>query len=227
VNHNVQGNPDLDAENSHNVNLSLQYNRETSKSFVGTEINFFYNSINDIITLAQAEGDLYTYINVDKYITQGTQLVINYRLYPWFNIKTGGGITGRYNSLSEDDGTDKKFQYTPDAVLTTTYRWLKTDMDFTLNYKFTGRMPQFFVNESGQVSEGYISAYHTMDFTLQKSFFRNRLTIGAGVKNILNNTTVAAVGSDGGVHTGGGGGGYPVGWGRTFFIQAAVNLNKF
>jgi outer membrane receptor for ferrienterochelin and colicins len=178
------------------------------------------------MTLAQAAGDLYTYINVDKYITRGAQLVINYRFYPWLSFRTGGGITGRYNSLSEAEGFTDEFYYSPDVVATTTYRWLKAEMDFTLDYKFTGRMPQFFVDENGQVSEGYISAYNTMDFTMQKSFLKNRLTLGAGVKNIFDNTTIPAAGGTGGVHAGGDGN-YPVGWGRTFFIQAAVNFNKF
>lgn len=226
VNHNVRGNPDLESENSHNVNFSFQYNRETSKSFVGTEINLFYNNINNIITLAQAGGDLYTYINVDKYITQGVQLVVNYRFYPWLSLRTGAGVTGRYNSLSDAEALDNKFHYSPDAVVTSTYRWLKQEMDFTLDYKFTGKMPQFFVDENGQLNEGYVSAYNTMDFTMQKSFLKNLLTVGAGIKNIFDNTTIPAAGGSGGVHTGGSGD-YPVGWGRTFFVQAAVNLNKF
>jgi outer membrane receptor for ferrienterochelin and colicins len=226
VNHNVQGNPDLKSENSHNVNLSFQYNRETSKTFIGTELNFFYNNINNIITLAQAAGDLYTYINVDKYITQGAQLVVNYRLYPWLNVRSGGGITGRYNSLSDATGPAKKFYYSPDAVVTTTYHYQKALMDFTLDYKFTGKMPQIFTDSKGNISEGYISAYNTMDFTMQKSLLKDRLTIGAGVKNIFNNTTIPAVGGSAGVHTSGGGD-YPVGWGRTVFVQAAVNFNKF
>jgi outer membrane receptor for ferrienterochelin and colicins len=226
VNHNVQGNPDLESENSHNVNLSFQYNRETSKTFISTELNFFYNDINNIITLAQASGDLYTYINVDKYITQGAQLVVNYRLYPWLNIRSGGGVTGRYNSLSDEAINTKKFYYSPDAVLTTTFDWDRIGMDFTLDYKYTGKMPQFYTDGEGNVSEGYVSQYNTMDFTMQKSLFKDRLTLGTGVKNIFNNTTIPAVGGTGGVHSGGGGD-YPVGWGRTFFLQAAVNINKF
>lgn len=225
VNHNVQGNPDLDAENSHNVNFSFQYSRETTKSFVGTEINLFYNNINDVITLAQSTGTLYTYINVDKYITQGAQLVINYRYYPWLSVRTGGGITGRYNSLGADEGRQKKFYYSPDAVVTTSYKLLKYNMDFTLDYKFTGKMPQFYIIGE-QVIEGYISAYNTMDFAVQKTIFQNKMTLGAGVKNIFNNTTIPAVGGSGGVHTSGQGN-YPVGWGRTFFIQASINFNKF
>jgi len=226
VNHNVQGNPDLESENSYNLNASFQYNRETPKSFVGCELNVFYNDINNVITLAQAEGDLYTYINVDESKTQGAQAVINYRLYPWWSFRTGAGITGRYNSLADEQGAIDKFYYSPDAVITSTYRWIKTSMDFTLDYKYTGKMPQFFIDENGQVNEGYINAYNIMDFTMQKPFFKNKLTIGAGVKNIFNTTTIPATGGSSGVHTGGSGD-YPVGWGRTFFIQAAVNFNKF
>jgi len=176
--------------------------------------------------LAQATGNLYTYINVDKYITQGVQVAVNYRLYPWLNLRTGAGVTGRYNSLSEDIGSAKGFYYSPDAVATANYKWLKTDLDFTLDYKFTGKMPQFYVDAEGNAAEGYVSQFNTMDFTLQRSFFKNRLTVGAGVKNIFNNTTIPAVGGTGGVHTGGGGD-YPIGWGRTVFLQAAVNFNQF
>ncbi len=192
----------------------------------GAELNFFYNNINHIITLAQAGGDLYTYINVDKYITQGGQLVLNYRFYPWLSARSGAGWTGRYNSLSGETAGTKIFYYSPDAVLTTTYSWIRIDMDFTLDYKYTGRMPQFFTDGNGNVVEGYVSSYNSMDFTMQKSFLQKRLTLGAGVKNIFNNTTVPAVGGSGGVHTGGSGD-YPVGWGRTVFVQAAVNFNKF
>jgi outer membrane receptor for ferrienterochelin and colicins len=225
VSHNVQGNPDLEAENSHNVNLSFQYNRETSKSFIGTEINFFYNNINNIITLAQVDGLLYRYINVDKYITQGAQLVISYKFYPWLGFRIGAGITGRYNSLS-DQTIHNSFFYSPDAVVTTSYHWIGEDMDFTLDYKFTGKVSQFVENDEGNVVEGYVGSYNTMDFTVQKSFLRNRLTVGAGVKNIFNTTTVPAVGGTGEPH-GTSGGDMAIGYGRTYFIQAAVNLNKF
>jgi outer membrane receptor for ferrienterochelin and colicins len=226
VNHNVQGNPDLKAEDSHNLNLSFQYNRETNKSFIGMEMNFFYNNINNIITLSQAAGTLYTYINVDKYITQGSQLVLNTRLYPWLNIRSGAGITGRYNSLSDESANTKKFYYSPDATITTTYHLQKASMDITLDYKYTGKMPQFYTDDNGNVAEGYVSAYNTMDFTMQKSFLKDRLTIGAGLKNIFDVKTIPAVGGTDGVHSGGGGD-FPVGWGRTVFVQAALNFNKF
>jgi outer membrane receptor for ferrienterochelin and colicins len=226
VNHNVQGNPDLESENSHNVNFSFQYFRETLKSYISAEINLFYNNINNSIDLAQASGDLYTYINVTKKITQGAQAIVNYRLYPWLNFRTGAGVTGKHNSLDVEQGATKDFYYSPDAMANVTYKWMKPEIDFALNYKFTGKMPQFYINEEGNPEEGYVSHFNTMDFSVQRSFFRNRLSVGAGVKNIFDNTDIPAVGGSSEAHTGGAGD-YPVGWGRTFFIQASVNINQF
>ncbi len=226
VNHNIQGNPDLESENSHNVNLSFHYSRETSKSFVGTELSLFYNNINNVITLVQVSGDLYSYVNIDKYITQGAQASISYRFYPQFSIRVGGGITGRYSSLSEDYTGKQETYYSPDAIVTAGYTWVQADLNFTLDYKFTGRMPFLYLDVAEEVREGYIQAYHSMDFTVQKTFLKNMLTVGAGVKNIFDVTAIPAVGSSGGIHTGGSGS-YPVGWGRTFFVQAAFNFNQF
>jgi outer membrane receptor for ferrienterochelin and colicins len=69
VNHNVQGNPDLQAEQSNNFNLVLQYGIENRKTAWSTELTGFYNVIDNGITLAQSTGTLYTYINVDKFKT--------------------------------------------------------------------------------------------------------------------------------------------------------------
>jgi outer membrane receptor for ferrienterochelin and colicins len=163
---------------------------------------------------------------VSKFITQGIQVVVNYRLYPWLNFRTGGGITGRYNSFDEEMGAQQDFYYSPDALASVSYKWLKTDLDFTLDYKYTGKMPQFYIDNEGRPMEGYVGAYNTMDFSMQRSFFKNSLTIGAGVKNIFDNTDIPAVGSGGGVHSGGSGA-YPVGYGRTVFLQASFNFNQY
>ena len=140
VNHNVQGNPDLKAEDSHNVNLSFQYNRETNKSFIGTGAELLSITTSTILSpLPRPQVTLYTYINVDKYITQGAQLVLNYRLYPWLNIRSGAGITGRYNSLSDESGSARKFYYSPDAVITTTYHLAKSIDGFYAGLQVYGK----------------------------------------------------------------------------------------
>ena len=108
VNHNVRGNEELEAEDSHNFNFVFSFNRESGKTFSGVELSLFYNNINNTITLAQVSGDLYTYINVDKYITQGLQFNYISAFTRILRLTAGLGITGRYNSLAEQaEGINK------------------------------------------------------------------------------------------------------------------------
>lgn len=231
VNHNIQGNEDLTAENSYNANVNFTYSRETSSSFVGADINLFYNHINNSITFGVVEDDLYTYVNLDKYITQGAQFTANHRLYPQLNTRFGAGITGIYNSISEETDELKKFYYSPNLVASMGYRWMKYDVEFNADYKFTGRLPRVELTSSQELVEGYIESYHMLDVNVGKTFFREVLGLSAGVKNLLDVTTIpsstgASAGSNGTAHSGGGSGSVPIGWGRTFFIRATINFRK-
>ncbi len=225
VNHNIRGNENLEAENSHNVNASFSYFREMDIHYIGFEAKLFYNNINNIITLAQIDQTLYTYVNVDKYITQGAELEIKYKLYPNFDVRVGLVETGRYNSYSGEDGNANKFYYTTDVITNLHYRFIRWNTDISLFYKYSGKLPQFFVDANGDIVEGYIDQYNTMDISIQKHFLGNKLLLGGGVKNIFDVTDVSATALAGGVHSGGGSG-YLVGWGRTFFLKLTVNLMK-
>ena len=225
VNHNVRGNENLESENSHNVNASLSYFREKDIHYIGFEAKIFYNNINNIITLAQITNDLYTYVNVDKYITQGFELETKYKFYPNLEARLGLVETGRYNTISEENDNVKKFSYTTDVVTNLQYRVIRWNADISVFYKFSGRLPQFYV-VADELQEGYIDAYNTMDITVQKFFFSNRFVIGAGVKNLFNVQDVSASTIGGGAHSGGSASGYSVGWGRTYFVKFTLNLMK-
>lgn len=227
INHNIQGNPDLKAERSHNLNAVLQYGIEKKKSAWTAEGTFFYNIIDNIITLARTGSDLYTYINVDRYKTIGVQANASFSYYPWLKIETGLAETGRMNMFNEGEEVlvPEKFYYTTDVNASVSYKFVKPDLMFSVIYKYTGKMPQFFMDD-GVVYEGYIEPYNMMDATVMKGFWENRIKISAGVKNIFNVKSVPAVGGTGGAHGGGGGESLAVGWGRTVFAKLAVNFNR-
>jgi outer membrane receptor for ferrienterochelin and colicins len=226
INHNIRGNENLEAETSQNVNASFSYFREIGFHYVGFEAKLFYNNINNIITLAQVTETLYTYINVDKYITQGGELEMKYKFYPNWEVRLGVVETGRYNSYSEDTSGISKFYYTPDFIANLHYKVIRWNADVSVFYKYSGRMPQFFVSADGSVVEGYIDQFNTMDISIQKAFFGNKLVLGGGVKNIFDVTDVAASGQTGGAHTGGGSA-YSIGWGRSYFLKLSYNFMKF
>ncbi len=227
VNHNIQGNENLKAENSHNVLLSLGYNNEEGRANFGINTDLFYNTINNIITIAQVKGDLYSYINIDNYTSQGIQAELFYDLYPEFKWKVGVAYTGRKNVLEGESPGLKKFLYSTDISSSGTYRFRKIQTDLSVFYKYTGRLPQYYQVAEGQFKEGYVEDYHNMDITLKKGLLKNSLQVTAGVKNIFNVTTLysSGGGSLGSVH--GGNGSSLVGYGRTYFIGLSYSFNKF
>jgi outer membrane receptor for ferrienterochelin and colicins len=226
VNHNIRGNEDLESENSFNANVNFSYQRETNSSYVSAELNLFYNYINNLITLALVGGDLYTYVNLDRKITQGAQLTCNYRLYPQLNTRLGVGVTGIYNLLSDEVQDNKQFSYNPNIVASASYRWMKYDIEFNMDYKYTGKLPQLEIDDEQQVVEGYVASYHMMDVNVGKTFFRNMLGISTGVKNLFDITTIPSTGGSTGTAHSGGSGSVPVGWGRTFFVKATFNFKE-
>ncbi len=227
VNHNIQGNPDLKAENSHNVVLALSYLNEKGKASFGMDIDAFFNSIENIITIAQVDGDLYSYINVDNYTSQGLQAELFYNLYPHFKWKVGVVETGRKNVIEGEQQNLKEFFYSTDVNTSVTYSFQKIKTDLSVFYKYTGKLPQYFQSVEGDLQEGYIEAYNTMDITVNKRLFKGDLKVSAGVKNLFDVKTLNATGGAvaGSVH--GGSGSTLVGYGRSYFAGITWMFNKF
>jgi outer membrane receptor for ferrienterochelin and colicins len=224
VNHDIVGNPDLKAETSFNYNLDLAYSSENKTNAWSANLSAFYNDIDNNITLAQS-GNIYTYYNLAKFRTLGVQLGGAFRLYPWLTLEAGFSETGRYSSLEVIETDPTRFYYSPDVNTNIIYRIVKPGLTFSVFYKYTGKMPQVFVDSKGTMTEGYIGAFNMMDLTATKSFLENDIVLSAGVKNLFNVTTIPAVGGSGGVH-GGGGGDLSTSWGRTFFVKLSLSFNK-
>ena len=226
VNHNIQGNDDLKAEDSHNFVFDMGYSRETGKAAYGINLDLFYNSINNIITIAQISNTLYSYINIDNYTSQGIQADLFYNLYPHFKWKIGFVETGRKNTVESESADQKEFFYSTDVNTSVTYSIRRWDTDASIFYKYNGKLPQYFLNPEGELEEGYIESYNTMDITLNKHFFNRTLSLSAGVKNLFDVKTVNATGAaTGGVHSGSSGS--LIGYGRSFFVGLSWGLRKF
>lgn len=73
VNHNVLGNPNLEAETSNNYLVSFSAANQVGAFNFSADVSLFYNDINNIISLALVEPvtQLYTYVNIDRYKTTG------------------------------------------------------------------------------------------------------------------------------------------------------------
>jgi len=225
VNHDIQGNDQLDAEDSYNVNLSYDFNRESNKVLYGFEFDLFYNKINNLITIAKVNKTEYTYINVDYSVSQGFQTGLKYSLYPNLTWNVGVVLTGRKNDLEDDAYEAKEFFYTTDVSSSLTYSIIKFSLDFSVFYKYTGQTPQYELDLDDNLVEGYVPAYNSMDISVIKNLLNRRLQVSVSVKNLFNNTILPPVGgSSGEIHSGGDN---PIAWGRTVFLRAAYTFKKF
>jgi len=230
INHNILGNENLEAETSLNINLSANYSSKSAAMYNwGIELNLFYNDIFNKIELAQinAAENYYTYINVDEFITQGYEFSFNNRIYPWLQLKLGVATTGR--KLNDTASTyQESFIYSTDFTAQGTFFWKKPDLNFAVFYKYNGAYPQTYVSGVDEVPEQVVmSAFNSLDINVSRWFWKRRVNVQVGGKNLFNNTNISTSGTgSGGVHSGGGGGSVPVNWGRTFFVHLIFNFTK-
>jgi len=226
INHSITGNPDLKAETSNNFNLGFQFLKEYTSSAFNIDLAGFYNAMKNIITLAQAEGIRYTYINLDDYRTTGGQISATASFYPSLKIQAGLSETG-VNIITGEKSVTGGFVFSTDITASASWRFQKPELTLALQYKYTGKKPISSLQDSTEVE--YIGAYNNLDFTATKGFWKNRIRLSGGVKNIFNVMVVDATGVSGGVHGGGGvtGGSMPVGYGRSWFLRLSINFNKY
>jgi outer membrane receptor for ferrienterochelin and colicins len=227
VNHSLHGNPNLEAEYSHNINLNTSYNRETSVAFLNTDLGLFYNYVNNMIWLFQVGDDItsYTYGNVSKFISQGIEANGTVNFYPKLTLKGGISYIGRKFPDNTSEVADDKFQYSTGINAMVTYNFSKYNVSLTGSYKYTGKYP--LLTPDGTFDNEYIAGYSMLDIILMKSFSQNRYSISVGGKNLLDVKDVQSSMVNGGAHAGGGDGASRVAWGRTAFVKFSYNFKKF
>ncbi|MCX6271183.1 MAG: TonB-dependent receptor [Bacteroidetes bacterium] len=227
INHNVHGNPDLEAEYSDHYDINLNYTHEMGKYTLCYELGVFRNNVDNAIELARAGNGLeYNYFNIGMISTQGFQFSTAFNAYPGLNIKLGMSETGIRYKLKNGTASLGKFSYSPDVSGEINYKYTKHDISLSLYYKYTGSTPEFRFDDNA-ISSGMMAEYNTMDITASKGFLGNRLKLTAGLKNLFDNTTIAFTGDSGGAHGSGSNGTSDIGWGRTFFIRLAYTFNKY
>ncbi len=225
INHDIHGNELLKPEHSLNANLAVNYVYQLSSGLLELEGKFFYNRINDIITLKEIGPNVYNYTNIDRFETRGFITTLSWQYKTALRIKTGIGTTGQANQSTELVGVSGKFRSTVDLNGEISWNLSKPQLTFTANYKYNGHQPYLY-EENSLLKEGYTDPYNLMDLIILKRWFNDRLETSAGVKNLFNVRQVKSVGSDpGAVHTSAANQ-TNIAWGRTAFVQLVWNLTK-
>jgi outer membrane receptor for ferrienterochelin and colicins len=222
INHNISGNAGLRPERSDNYNLNVKYTFRRSAGELSPELSFFYNDINDLISLAIVSGTQYAYINVGSFKSHGSALNISYTCRG-ISFSGGASLTARYNDLSNEFSSVDRYSYTPEARGSVQYKIKRLNTAINCFYKYSGRLPGFALG-AGEPVNTYINAFSMLDLNVSQPFLKSRLLVSAGAKNLLgvNNVNASLAG---GVHSAGTGS-TPVAMGRTYFIKLQYAFEK-
>ena len=225
VNHNIYGNPDLKAENSHHLLFSSSYTKKNEQSVIQLKGAFTYNNINNIITLALTNSSqlFYTYINIDNYQTAVGSFEAVYQ-YQSLNFNSGFSLASLYNPLSNDDKNIQKFSYSHEWNCLVGYEWKKINLQATIRLKTTGTTLGYALNDSSTIYQTQIDSYTLLEAGITKSFWNKRISLAIAGKNLLN---VVNINSNviGGIHSENNGL-IPTGNGRFASVKLAIKFFK-
>jgi len=224
VNHNIQGNPDLLPEYSDNFFLDIHRQNNIGKTSLTIGVNGFYNDIRNMITLAQPDvsSSLYTYVNLGKFSTHGGSFYLN-GSYNGFTFNAGISYTGRYNIYS-DSGSFDKYIYSPDLNAGAGYMFEKMNLHAGVYFKYNGKLPGYRLEADNTITQFENDSYKFLDAIVRKGFLKNSLYVSAGLKNILNVTSIYSGGGSG-AHSGSGTE-LPVGTGRTAVFKLEYRFTR-
>jgi len=222
INHNIVGNPNLQAESSDNFTLSSVWQKNQHQKVYKVEASAFYNQIHNLITLALLSGTEYTYTNIGNYKTQGVNLNGELAI-KHLKFVLGGSYIGRYNILSETSDVET-FSYSPEIRSNVVYEFKKANLSVAVFYKYNGALNAFAIDEDDKVYQTTIQAYHMADLSVTKSFWQKRVGLTIGSKNLFDvkNITGSASGS---AHSSGTNS-LSVGMGRTYFLKLDILINS-
>lgn len=220
INHNIVGNPLLQAETSKNAQINISGTHKISKTKIKTDINIFHNFIDNKIdlVLSEIDSEQYSYFNIDKYKTKGISTIFDIN-YKKINAKFGISYTGRYNELKNDYNIEK-YQFTLDYNFSTSFN-IGNNTRFNIFYKNTGEMTSYLL-ENNSVREIVSDSYNLMDISLNQKIFEDKIIISFGAKNLFNITDISRnlIGS---AHSNTNNL-MSIGYGRSFFTELKLKL---
>lgn len=224
INHNIQPNPNLQAEVSDNVNVSAVYShRFKNKASIKIEPSIFYNDIRNMISLAlvDASTQLYNYVNIGQFNNAGANLSVGFNSKS-VSVQLGTSITAVKNIVGGAGIPD--YSTTQEYRANVSYTIPKTGTNLNLFYKYNGAVPGFAITDDNEIVATYIQAYSMADFSVSQSFLSKRITLIAGVRNLLDVGNINFNVPSSIAHSGGNGNGMAIGMGRTVFTSIRIHL---
>ncbi len=192
-NHNLLGNPKLQAETSDNIQFALNYENKSNKSTLVIEPSLFLNHIKNRIDFARLQSSIFVaqYINIGEFKSVGFNLDVEYRREK-FSTSFGYAYTSISNSVLNKNTNERYFdnsQFRANAM----YNFSKLDANINLFFKVNGKLNTYqydIVNDN--YFSSYINTFALFDFTLTKNMLNKKMSLTFGCKNIFDVQNVQA-----------------------------------
>ncbi len=226
-NHEIHGNENLEPETAENLVINAEYTLLQNRHMLTFETGFFFNNLHNAVQLAIStqQPGWGKYFNVEqRFTTMGFEASLNYMFSPGFSFTAGFVNTGR----TKLDNSGKYF-WSGDITSSTSWIHKASGLKFGLQYKYTDEYLEFAGNYNTEgvlqnIAQQETDGYHIMDFTVLRSFWKNRIDLSTGIKNIFNVKQVNSTGSidiHGSVENN-----LSVAYGRAFFVGITFNFSQ-
>jgi outer membrane receptor for ferrienterochelin and colicins len=229
-NHDIVGNENLKPETGHNTQLSSNIIFRKQEHKIEWQPSFFFNYITNKIDLKMVPPSpetspgvvAYAYDNFKHVLTYGGDVTVNYY---WKKLSVGAGVLLTQFETIDDNIKERTIKnLSTDASARLGYIIPKADISLNLFYKYTGRRALFSMNSS--ISTGYVNGFHTIDITASRNFWKDRIQLTMGGKNLTNVTNVITQNASGAGHTGTGANGLMINRGVSFFISLVLQYSR-
>lgn len=224
ANHNIFGNKDLVPEQSQNLSSSISFDHKKELHKYQFAAKLFYNYKYNAIALTPNENNVFQYINIAEFTSLGAQMDGKYS-FKNFTANLGFSYTGLSNNIFTNQSGENKFSFYPQIQTNLSYNFRKANLSLSLYNKWNGTRKDFIlVGVDNTPEQVIIDAYDLMDFTVQKGFWKNRIRVSAGVKNLLNVSNINGTSSTG-AHSGGDNS-TQIAAGRTYFVGLKIGSKQ-
>jgi len=225
--HNLNGNPNLKPETSNAGNLALDFQiRRNGHSFKLSNtgfVNKIVNKIDFVLTDATTTPVTYQYFNINNYMTIGGT---HQAEYSWKRLMLSAGANYiYYKVILGEGGLGPQTLFSPDFTAKAGYKIPKAEIGIGIAYKYTGKKLLYSLVNGNADEQGFVYSYNTLDVTLTRNFWKERILLTCGAKNLLNVTNVATNGAIPFGHEGSTDGA-EINWGRTYFVSLNLHFAK-
>lgn len=243
ANHYIIGNPDLQSEDSDNVQASATWDKTYNAQRYQVTAGAFYNDIRNRIDLydyvEMADGTRvpaasldtvtmqYSYFNQALFRSLGGNLRLQMQTARW-ECRVGYALTGLYNPLSESTVGLPEYTFINEVNGELSHLFPKIGLRLSAYTRYNDRLVRYFLttDDAGNkvTAQSTQQGFVITDVSASQSLWGKRIQISLGTRNLFNVRNVPLNGN-GSMHSGGEGTS-PVAIGRVYFARLAWSFSK-